>query len=167
MFWTPTASYSFTSGHQMASFPGMEISWLTLSVRTFDLNSQTSWFRAKNTPQNTCILQNGEISNMVPTVWAAIVLITVSWYAGVASGAKEVRNTADLAKGSFWHPWAVAFWDMLNHASETCLKHTSIASQSNLKFQMALAYEHLATPFKLLKFYFKICNQWKMHVFPC
>lgn len=166
MFWTHTASYSFTSGHQMASFPGMEISWLTLSVRTFDLNSQTSWFRAKSTPQNTCILQNGEISNMVLTV-----LITVSWYAGVASGATEVRNTADLAKGSFWYPWAVAFWDTLNHGlprpvwstlSKSYLIHTP---KSYLNLQMSLPYEQLATQFKLLKLYFKICNQWKMHLF--
>lgn len=157
MFWTHTASYSFTSGHQMASFPGMEISWLTLSVRTFDLNSQTSWFRTKNTPQNTCILQNGEISNMVPTV-----LITVSWYAGVASGAKEVRNTADLARGSFWHSWAVTFWDMLNH--RLLRPVWSTPSKSYLNLQTAFPYEYLAHNLNL-KFYFKICNQWKMHLF--
>lgn len=141
MFWTHTASYSFTSGHQMASFPGMEISWLTLSVRTFDLNSQTSWFRTKNTPQNTCILQNGEISNMVPTV-----LITVSWYAGVASGAKGVRNTADLARGSFWHSWAVTFWDMLNH--RLLRPVWSTPSKSYLNLQTAFPWVP-GTQFKL------------------
>lgn len=103
---------------------------------------------------------------MVPTV-----LITVSWYAGVASGATEVRNTADLAKGSFWYPWAVAFWDTLNHGlprpvwSTLSKSYLIYTPKSYLNLQMSLPYEQLATQFKLLKLYFKICNQWKMHLF--